>query len=125
MLNSETRCGISLSSLPIPSLPSVLYTCLPVISVQNGLTPLEVARAKNVDDERCQRQLDKDYIMWQSRKPMYHNYEDYERVIDLLRGYSEETATLPSDNVNRLTAIDTHATVSLHSFAFHHNWHNK
>ena len=102
MLISETRCGIPPSPLPIPSLPSVLFTCLHLISIQNGLTPLEVARAKQADDEveqKRQLQLDPDYMQW-SEEPMYHSYENYRRVIDLLGGYSEEPATLPSHDVS-------------------------
>ena len=80
MLISETRCGIPPSPLLIPSL---IFTCLHLISIQNGLTPLEVVGAK---------QAERSY------------YCDYQGVIDLLRGYSEEPATLPSHDVSRLTA---------------------
>ena len=103
MLSSETRCAIPPSPLPIPSLPSVLFTCLCLISIQNGLTPLEVAGAKQDDDEvekKRQQQLDPDYMQWRSEEPMYHSYEDYRRVIDLLGGYSGEPATLPSHDVS-------------------------
>ena len=103
MLSSETRCGIPPPPLPTRSLPSVLFTCLHLISIQNGLTPLEVARAKQDDDEvekKRQLQLDPDYMRRRSRKPKYHSYEDYGRVIDLLGGYSEEPATLPSHDVS-------------------------
>ena len=83
MLSSETRCGIPPSPLPILSLT---FTCLHLISIQNGLTPLEVARAKQAERS-------------------YYSYGcDYQGVIDLLRGYSEEPATLPSHDVSRLTA---------------------
>ena len=107
MLSSETRCGIPPSPLPIPSLPSVLFTCLHLISVQNGLTPLEVARAKQDDDEVKEKRQ-----QWWSRYT-YHSYEDYGKVIDLLGGYSEEPAALPSHDVSRLTAADTHDLVIL------------
>ena len=84
MLSSKTRCA---SPLPIPSLPSVLFTCLHLIPIQNGLTPLEVAGAKQDDDEvekKRQLQLDPHYMWRRSREPKYHSYEDYRRVIDLL-----------------------------------------
>ena len=100
MLSSETRCGIPPPPLPIPS---VLFTCLRLISIQNGLTPLEVARAKQDDDEvekKRQLQLDPDYMRWRSREPKYHSYEDYGRIIDLLGEYSDKPATLPSHDVS-------------------------
>ena len=104
MLSSETRCGIYPSFI---SPDSFSYLCtLHLISVQNGLTPLEVARAKQGDDE-----VEKKRQQWRSR---YHSYEDYGKVIHLLGGYSEEPATLPSHEVSRLTATDTHDIVSLH-----------
>ena len=104
MLSLETRCGIPPSLLPIPSLPSVLFTCLHLISIQNGLTPLEVARAKQAEKEDKLGQLVRSgYFM-----------RLYEGVIDLLGEYSEEPATLPSHDVSRLTATDTHNIVSLH-----------
>ena len=85
MLSSETRCGIPPSPLPIPSLPSVLFTCLYLISIQNELTPLEVARAKQDDAE----------------ERLYYSYGcDYQEVIDLLGGYSGDPATLPSHDVS-------------------------
>ena len=103
MLSSETRCGIPPLPLSIPSLPSVLFTCLHLISIQNGLTPLKVARAKQDDDE-----VEKKHRQWWLSGPKYHSYEDYERVIDLLGEYSDKPATLPSHDVSRLTATDTH-----------------
>ena len=83
-------------------LPSVLFTYLHIISIQNGLTPLEVARAKLADG------FEPEYT-----ERSYYSGRDYQEVIDLLGGYSGEPATLPSHDVSRLTATDTHDIVSL------------
>ena len=100
---------VSLLHLPIPSLPSVLFTCLHLISIQNGLTPLEVARANQVDDE-----VEKKGRLWRrwSKEPKNHSYEDYGRVIDLLGEYSEEPATLPSHDVSIDSLQLAHMTLS-------------
>ena len=90
-----------------------LYSLL--VFIQNGLTPLEVARAKQDDDEveeKRQLQLDPDYMQRRPRKPKYHSYEDYGRVIDLLGEYSEEPATLPSHDVSIDWLQLTHMTLS-------------
>ena len=107
MLSSETRCGIPTSPLPTPSLPSVLFTCLHLISIQNGLTPLEVARAKLSDgfEPEYDTELQEEEASFKNK---------YQIVIGLLRGYSGEPATLPSHDVSRLTPTDTHDIVSLH-----------
>ena len=107
MLSSETRCGIPPSPLPIPSLPSVLFTCLRLISIQNGLTPLEVAGAKLEDGFEPKYDTD-----LQDEEASFRN--KYQIVISLLGRYSEEPATLASHDVSRLTATDTHDIVSLH-----------
>ena len=100
MLSSETRYVISLSSLlhSFSSL-SVLFTCLHLISIKNGLTPLEVAIVKR--DE------------WKEERRLRYWYEepDYKGVIDLLSRYSKEPVTLPSHDVSRFNTY----TVMLHS----------
>ena len=94
----------------IPSLLSVLFTCLHLISIKNGLTPLEVAIVKRdewEETEKRQRRLideeDDDY-------DPYYLYEerDYEGVIDLLSRYSKEPATLPSHDVSRFNTHNNH-----------------
>ena len=74
----------------------ILFTCLHLFSIQNDLTPLEVVTAK------------------QAEGAWYDIDWDYGRVVDLLREICEEPATLPSHDVSRLTATDTHAIGSLH-----------
>ena len=95
----------------IPSLLSVLFTCLHLISMKNGLTPLEVAIVKRdewkEDTEKRQRQQQFDYF--------FVDKCDYEGVIDLLSRYSKEPATLPSHDVSR---FNTHI-IMLHSPFFH------
>ena len=91
MLSSETRCGIPPPPL---SIPLSLYACIHLISIQNILTPLEFARAKQVDDE-----VEEKRQLWWSRYT-YHSYEGYGKVIDRLGGYSGEPATLPSHDVS-------------------------
>ena len=84
----------------IPSLLSVLLTCLHFISIKNGLTPLEIAIVKKDEWEEKERQ-----------KP-YHWFEkrDYEGVIDVLSRYSKEPATLSSHDVSRL---NNHVTFTI------------
>ena len=102
MLSSETRYVISLSSLlhSFSSL-SVLFTCLHLISIKNGLTPLEVVIVKR--DE------------WEERQQQYYWYEkrDYEGVIDVLSRYSKEPATLPSHDVSRFNTHNNHVAFTI------------
>ena len=79
------------------------------MSIQNGLTPLEVARAKLADGYKPPRYS---YINVQREEERFKNM--YQTVLGLLGGYSGEPATLPSHDVSRLTATDTHDIVSPH-----------
>ena len=94
MLSSETRYVISLSSLlhSFSSL-SVLFTCLHLISIKNGLTPLEVAIVKR---DEWEEETEK-----RQRLRYWYEERDYEGVIDVLNRYSKEPATLPSHDVSR------------------------
>ena len=111
-LSSETRYVISLSSLlhSFSSL-SVLFTCLHLISIKNGLTPLEVAFVKRdewkEETEKRHRQQQFGYFFDEERD--YENH-DYEGMIDLLSRYSKEPATLPSHDVSR---FNTHIIMLL------------
>ena len=100
-LSSETRYVISLSSLlhSFSSL-SVLFTCLHLIYIKNGLTPLEVAIVKR-DEWKEKRQRQRLRYLYEER--------DYEGVIDVLSRYSKEPATLPSHDVSRFTIIMLHS----------------
>ena len=109
MFSSETRYVISLHLSFIPFLLSVLFTCLHLISIKNGLTPLEVATAKR--DEREEKRQQFEYF---SKDGDYEN-RDYKGVIDVLSRYSKEPATLPGHDVNR---FNTHI-IMLHSPFFH------
>ena len=109
MLSSETRYVISLSSLlhSFSSL-SVLFTCLHLISIKNGLTPLEVAIVKRdeweeTDNKERQR---RDPCRWYEKR-------DYERVIDVLSRYSKEPATLPSHDVSRFNTHNNHVAFTI------------
>ena len=108
MLSSETRYVISLSSLlhSFSSL-SVLFTCLHLISIKNGLTPLEVAIVKRdewkEETEKRQRQ----------RLHYWYKNRDYEGVIDVLSRYSKEPATLPSHDVSRFNTRNNHVAFTI------------
>ena len=101
MLCSETRYVISLSSLlhSFSSL-SVLFTCLHLISIKNGLTPLEVAIVKREEERQRLR-------YWFEERDYERVKRGYERVIDVLSRYSKEPATLPSHDVSRLNLTHT------------------
>ena len=87
----------------IPSLLSVLFTCLHLISIKNGLTPLEVAIVKSDEwkekSEKRQRRQQFDYFS--DDEDDDYEERDYEGVIDVLSRYSKEPATLPSHDVSR------------------------
>ena len=96
----------------IPSLLSVLFTCLHLISIKNGLTPLEVAITKRYEwkeeTEKRQRRQQFDYFFDND----YEN-RDYEGVIDLLSRYSKEPATLPSHDVSRFNTHNNHVAFTI------------
>ena len=75
---------------------SVHFTCLHLISIQNGLTPVEVARAELARATNV-RQTESSYDF----------HKNHAGVISLLKKYFEEPATLPSHDVSRLTVTDT------------------
>ena len=81
-----------LSFIPFSSL-SVLFTCLHLISIKNGLTPLEVAIVKRDEWEESNYEERQRRVLYKKR--------DYEGVIDVLSRYSKEPATLPSHDVSR------------------------
>ena len=84
----------------IPSFLSVLFTCLHLISIKNGLTPLEVAIVKR--DE------------WEETEKRQRRYKpDYEGVIDVLSRYSKEPATLPSHDVSRFNTHNNHVAFTI------------
>ena len=83
----------------IPSLLSVLFTCLHLISIKNGLTPLEVAIAKRDG--------------WKEEEDYMYEVRDYEGVIDVLSRYSKEPATLPSHDVSRLNTHNNHVAFTI------------
>ena len=97
--NAQLRDKVCYLSF-IPSLLSVLFTCLHLISIKNGLTPLEVAVVKRDEEEERQRQ----------RSGYWYEERDYEGVIDLLSRYSKEPATLPSHDVSR---FNTHVAFTI------------
>ena len=82
----------------IPSLLSVLFTCLHLISIKNGLTPLEVAIVKR---DEWEEETEK-----RQRLRYWYEERDYEGVIDLLSRYSKEPATLPSHDVSRFNTYN-------------------
>ena len=96
----------------IPSLLSVLFTCLHLISIKNGLTPLEVAIVKRdewkEETEKRHRQQQFDYFFDDDDEEC-----DYEGVIDLLSRYSKEPATLPSHDVSRFNTHNNHVTFTI------------
>ena len=92
----------------IPSLLSVFVTCLHLISIKNGLTPLEVAIVKRDEWEETDNKE-------RQRRDPYHSYikPDYEGVIDLLSRYSKEPATLPSHDVSRFNTHNNHVAFTI------------
>ena len=85
----------------IPSLLSVLFTCLHLISIKNGLTPLEVAIVK------------RDEWKEETEKRQRRYKCDYEGVIDVLSRYSKEPATLPSHDVSRFNTHNNHVAFTI------------
>ena len=85
----------------IPSLLSVLFTCLHLISIKNGLTPLEVVRAKR---DEWEEETEK-------RKRRYKR--DYKGVIDVLSRYSKEPSTLSSHDVSRFNTHNNHVAFTI------------
>ena len=79
---------------------SVLFTCLHLISIKNGLTPLEVAIVKREEERQRLR-------YWFEERDYERVKRGYERVIDVLSRYSKEPATLPSHDVSRLNLTHT------------------
>ena len=101
----------------IPSLLSVLFTCLHLISIKNDLTPLEVVRAKRDEwGEKRQRRFgwyeERDYEM-RHYKDRQYEIPDYEGVIDVLSRYSKEPSTLPSHDVSRFNTHNNYVTFTI------------
>ena len=103
----------------IPSLLSVLFTCLHLISIKNGLTPLEVAIVKRDEWEETEKRQGQywktDYTTTRQRRDLYNWYKnhDYEGVIDVLSRYSKEPATLPSHDVSRFNTHNNHVAFTI------------
>ena len=74
---------------PSPPTSVLINCCLHLLSLQNGLTALEVARAST----------DRDWDE-EDRCKMYKAVHDYDGVVDLLSGYTTEPAVLPSHPVS-------------------------
>ena len=76
------------------------HCCLHLLSLQNGLTALEVARASTDRDwdeeDRCKRYK------------RYKVVHDYDGVVDLLSGYTAEPAVLPSHPVSGTITTSSH-----------------
>ena len=95
----------------IPSLLSVLFTCLHLISIKNDLTPLEVVRAKK-RQRRFGWYEERDYEM-RHYKDRQYEIPDYEGVIDVLSRYSKEPSTLPSHDVSRFNTHNNYVTFTI------------
>ena len=67
------------------------------LSLQNGLTALEVARAST----------DRDWEE-EDRRKRYKAVHDYDGVVDLLSGYTAEPAVLPSHPVSGTITTSSH-----------------
>ena len=88
-----------------PTFVLINNCCLHLLSLQNGLTALEVAIAS----------ADKD---WEDKNVFYWDVEyselqrvivhDYDGVIDLLSGYTAEPAVLPGHSVSGTITTSSH-----------------
>ena len=78
----------------------LINSCLHLLSLQNGLTALEVARASTdkVWDEE-EKYWDEEYSEVRRRRAVTV-VSDYDGVVDLLSGYTAEPAVLPSHPVS-------------------------
>ena len=95
--NAQLRDKVCYLSFISPSfLLSVLFTCLHLISIKNGLTPLEVAIVK------------RDEWKEETEKRQRRYKCDYKGVIDLLSRYSKEPAILASHDVSRFNTHNNH-----------------
>ena len=72
----------------------LINCCLHLLSLQNGLTALEVARA-STDKVRDEDEE-------------YEGVSDYDGVVDLLSGYTAEPAVLPSHPVSGTITTSSH-----------------
>ena len=93
-----------LPTSPSPPTPVFINCCLHLLSLQNCLTALEVARARadsewSDQDERW----DDKYRMYQ-----YKVFRDYDGVVDLLSAYTAEPAALPSHPVSGTITTSSH-----------------
>ena len=82
---------------PSPPTSVLINCCLHLLSLQNGLTALEVARAST----------DKDWDE-EDRRKWYKVVHDYDGVVDLLSGYTAEPAVLPSHPVSGTITTSSH-----------------
>ena len=85
---------------------SSVVACLHLLSLQNGLTALEVARASSdkVWEDADELYWDDEYSEWQQRAFVH----DYDGVVDLLSGYTAEPAVLSSHPVSGTITTSSH-----------------
>ena len=85
----------------------LINCCLHLLSLQNGLTALEVARASTdkVWDEEEEYWDDEYSEVRQRPVTVVH---DYDGVVDLLSGYTAEPAVLPSHPVSGTITTSSH-----------------
>ena len=93
----SVRLTISLSANLHFLLCSYICAHLHLLSLQNGLTALEVARAST----------DKDWDE-EDRRKRYKVVHDYDGVVDLLSEYTAELAVLPSHPVSGTITTSSH-----------------
>ena len=102
MFDSAHVLPLSLTHPLLPISPSpptsvLINCCLRLLSLQNGLTALEVARAST----------DRDWDE-EDRRKRYKAVHDYDGVVDLLSGYTAEPAVLPSHPVSGTITTSSH-----------------
>ena len=100
-----------ISSPPYLSLSSYICThqllSSSTLSLQNGLTALEVARASTDRDwDEEEAYFDDEHSEWR-RRPVTV-VSDYDGVVDLLSGYTAEPAVLPSHPVSGTITTSSH-----------------
>ena len=93
---------------PSPPTSVLINCCLHLLSLQNGLTALEVARAstdKVWDEEEEYWDEEHDEVRQRRVVTVVH---DYDGVVDLLSGYTAEPAVLPSHPVSGTITTSSH-----------------
>ena len=116
MFDSAHVLTLSLSHPLLPISPSpptsvLINCCLHLLSLQNGLTALEVARASTDKDWDEDEEYDSDDDKrWDEKYSMfqYKVVHDYDGVVDLLSGYTAEPTVLPSHPVSGTITTSSH-----------------